>query len=142
MSRTLHVLLLKRCTLVLQQWLCTLSTGVAVHGWFWLKLLKCMVQFSLVPRFSVGGENESLVSTVCACASIPRNLERSGTIVLYLYNRDFHNVLTTTPPTHFLTNDEALLIIRTPALFSALHWYFSDMSLTTVQVASILDVCW
>ena len=29
-SPTLHVLLLKRCTLVLQQWLCTLSTGVAV----------------------------------------------------------------------------------------------------------------
>ena len=29
-SPALHVLLLKRCTLVLQQWLCTLSTGVAV----------------------------------------------------------------------------------------------------------------
>ena len=29
-SPTLHVLLLKRCTLGLQQWLCTLSTGVAV----------------------------------------------------------------------------------------------------------------
>ena len=38
----------------------------AVHGWFWLKLLKCIVQFSLVPRFSVGGKKESLVSTVCA----------------------------------------------------------------------------
>ena len=86
------------------------SSTSAVHGWFWLKLLKCMVQFSLVPRFSVGGEKESLVSTVCTCASIPRNLGRSGTIVLYLYNREFHNVLTATPPTHFLTNDEALLI--------------------------------
>ena len=37
------------------------SSTSAVHGWFWLKLLKCMVQFSLVPRFSVGGEKESLV---------------------------------------------------------------------------------
>ena len=33
-----HVLLLKRCTLVLQQWLCTLSTGVAVP-------VQCMVGF-------------------------------------------------------------------------------------------------
>ena len=31
------------------------SSTSAVHGWFWLKL-KCMVQFSLVPRFSVGRE--------------------------------------------------------------------------------------
>ena len=68
------------------------SSTSAVHGWFWLKLLKCMVQFNLVPKFSVGGENKSLVSTVCACASIPRNLGRSGTIALYLYNRDFHNM--------------------------------------------------
>ena len=36
------------------------SSSSAVHGWFWLKLLKSMVQFSLVPRFSVGREKETL----------------------------------------------------------------------------------
>ena len=43
---------------------------------------------SLVPWLSLGGEKESLVSTVCACTYFPRNLWNSETIVLYLFNHD------------------------------------------------------
>jgi len=42
----------------------------------------CTSATSLVPRFSVGREKESLVSTVS------RNFGKSETIVLNLYNRD------------------------------------------------------
>ena len=60
--------------------------------------------------------------------------------MLYPYNRD---VITCTYRAHFLTNDGVLLIVRTPAPFSALQRVgTSDMRLKTVQVASILDVCW
>ena len=54
-------------------------------------------------------------------------------------------VLSATPSAHFLTNDRVLLIVRTPAPFSALQQVgTSDMSLKTVRVcvASILDYCW
>ena len=98
-SPTLHVLLLKRCTLVLQQWLCTLVTGVAVHGWFWLKLLKCMVQFSLVPRFSVGGETWACYPLFARALQFPEILgdqelsyyiRTSMTFVTYLLLHHLH----------------------------------------------------
>ena len=39
---------------------------------------KHIVQCSLVPRLSVGGERESLVHTVCACVSSPQDMGTLG----------------------------------------------------------------
>ena len=113
-SRTLHVLLLKRCTLVLQQWLCTLSTGVAVpvqymvgFGWSYWNAWYSLASYqgsqwawkrrAWYPLFAhalnfseILGDREL---SRCICTTV------NFITCSYYYTT-----------THFLTNDEALLI--------------------------------
>ena len=111
----------------------------AVHDWFWLKLLNCMVQFSLVPMFSVGGEKKSTASTVCACTYFPE-IENYRFISVQPW---CYNVYLPLHHLHIFWPWRNSLIIRTPARFSALQRIgTSDTSLKTVQVASSLEVCW
>ena len=89
----------------------------------------------------MGGEKESLVSTplFAHALNFPEIL---GNRKLSCYIRTTvtsERILTATSSAHFLTNNESLSIVRTPAASSYLQQLgTSDMK---VQVASSLDIC-
>ena len=101
-SPALHILLLKRCTLGLQQWLCTLLTGVAVpvqymvgFGWsYWnvasfpgLPRFLFFVQYNTRRRKSAKN-GEGLGTLITWMTSGGREVDVGGTVPDYKYVRN------------------------------------------------------